>query len=300
MQPQKWHEMNRELPSYLLKISTNVKILAFVALFSIVFVCVYNPIAIFQFIPQDISQPKEFLYSSIIIIAATLLLLVSRCLMCLMFRKKGFTLFSYIIWLVAEVVFLALSYSAFAIFVAKDSRSFYEILRGSFIFIPSMLILPYAFSYLYFALKIKNIKINDLLSSMKKESTFSIEEPLSFYANDTTINLRDAKDELKLSIRQENLLYAEAASNYTIVYYLKNDKIERLLLRSTFKKVEEQLTPHGFARCHRGYIVNLRKVQLVRKESDGFFLDMEHNVNGIPISQTYAGDMIMRFTSGEN
>ena len=44
-----------------------------------------------------------------------------------------------------------------------------------------------------------------------------------------------------LSIRQENLLYAEAASNYTIVYYLKNDKVERLLLRSTFKKVEEQL-----------------------------------------------------------
>ena len=292
--------MNRDIPSYLLKISTNVKILAFVALFSIVFVCVYNPIAIFQFIPQGISQPREFLYSAIIIIAATLLLLGSRCLMCLIFGKKGFSLFSYIIWLVAEVVFLALAYSTFAIFVAHDTRSFYEILRGAFVFIPSMLILPYAFSYLYFALKIKNIKINDLLSSMQESDTFSIEEPLSIYANDTTINLRDAKDELKLSIRQENLLYAEAASNYTIVYYLKNDKVERLLLRSTFKKVEEQLTPHSFARCHRSYIVNLRKVQLVRKESDGFFLDMEHNINGIPISQTYAEDMIVRFASGEN
>ena len=291
--------MNREIPSYLLKISTNVKILAFVALFSIIFVCVYSPIAIFRFLPQNISQPKEFLYSFIIIIAATLLLFGSRCMMCLLHRDKSLSLFSYIVWLVAEVAFLALSYSTFAIFVAHDSRSFYEILRGAFVFIPSMLILPYAFSYLYFALKIKNTKINNLLSSMKKNDTFSIEEPLSFYANDTTISLHDAKDELKLSIRQENLLYAEAASNYTTVYYLKNGKVERLLLRSTFKKVEEQLTPHGFARCHRGYIVNLRKVQLVRKESDGFFLDMEHNINGIPISQTYAQDMIVRFTSGE-
>ena len=130
--------MNRDIPSYLLKISTNVKILAFVALFSIVFVCVYNPIAIFQFIPQGISQPREFLYSAIIIIAATLLLLGSRCLLCLIYGKKGFSLFSYIIWLVAEVVFLAIAYSTFAIFVAHDTRSFYEILRGAFVFIPSM------------------------------------------------------------------------------------------------------------------------------------------------------------------
>ncbi|XOV68474.1 MAG: LytR/AlgR family response regulator transcription factor [Fluviicola sp.] len=58
-------------------------------------------------------------------------------------------------------------------------------------------------------------------------------------------------------VAYEDLLYAKADDNYTHLH--TSDK--RYVLSTTLKKTEEQLAPHGFIRCHRSFLVNLKKIE---------------------------------------
>lgn len=278
-----------------MKMATNIKILAFVAIFSIVFICVYNPLTFSSFINNPAHTPQQQLvYSTITIIAGVLFILASRWLLIHIYRKSSLTILQYCLWLFGEVVIVATIYSSFNLLVTHDNRNFMDFFRGAITFIPLMLAIPYVVSYLYLSLKDKDRKINKLLAS----PSFVLPEPMAEHTlDDNNINFCDNKGDLKLSIRPNHVYYAESSSNYTTIHYQNNGKMERLLLRNTMKSVEEQLATHGFARCHRTYIINLKKVQLVRKERDGYYLDMENGITNIPISQTYAAKMVMLFTS---
>jgi two-component system LytT family response regulator len=49
--------------------------------------------------------------------------------------------------------------------------------------------------------------------------------------------------------------YLQADRNYTLVYLTNG---HQLLLSKTLKYYAAQLLPHGFVRCHKSYLVNVR------------------------------------------
>jgi len=63
----------------------------------------------------------------------------------------------------------------------------------------------------------------------------------------------------------ENILYCEADDNYTKIYLEKGQK----LVSKTLKYFEEQLSPNGFARIHKSYLVNVNKIVRYRKGKGG-------------------------------
>ena len=155
-------------------------------------------------------------------------------------------------------------------------------------FIPLLLLIPFTVSHLYLALKEKDKK----LKKITENSDFSSIPPQTA-ATDEIINFYDEKDSLKLSVKKDFIYYIESADNYVYIYYKKNGKITRFVLRNTLKHVEEMLQQYGFARCHRSYIINLQKVQMVKKEHDGFVVALdEEEIADIPISKTYTNDIV--------
>lgn len=151
--------------------------------------------------------------------------------------------------------------------------------------VPLILFIPYLVSYLYLALRDKELTINDLLKSRHAQpvDTSSISE-----FSDSIIHFKDEKGTLKLSIKQNYILYIESADNYVKVFYYNKNKIVNCILRNSLKNVEEMLRPYGFVRCHRSYIVNIQQVKVVRKEKDGVYIDLDQDgVGDIPISKSY-------------
>ncbi len=55
----------------------------------------------------------------------------------------------------------------------------------------------------------------------------------------------------------------------------------------------------GFLRCHRGYMVNVENVKLMRKDHGSLVLEINHTSKIIPVSKSYASDVI-RFFSTNN
>lgn len=85
-----------------------------------------------------------------------------------------------------------------------------------------------------------------------------------------------------------DLLFMNARENYVAIHY-KKDKNERILIRNTISSVADQLKQHYpvFFRCHRGYIVNIRKIQSVTGNAQGFRLFLDQIPEAIPVSRSY-------------
>ena len=68
------------------------------------------------------------------------------------------------------------------------------------------------------------------------------------------------------------------------------------MVRTTLKSLEEALHSQGFMRCHRSYLINVKKIKIVRKERDGFYIDLDQDgIGDIPISKTYADEILKIF-----
>ena len=58
----------------------------------------------------------------------------------------------------------------------------------------------------------------------------------------------------------DEILMAQAQSNYVMLFVQKEDKIQRHILRSTLKQIKEQLNDEVFIQAHRSYIINQSKI----------------------------------------
>ena len=53
-------------------------------------------------------------------------------------------------------------------------------------------------------------------------------------------------------------------------------------------------------RCHRGYLVNLENVKLIRKEKDGLVIELAQSSKTIPVSKSYADRVAHSFAGVTN
>ena len=74
-----------------------------------------------------------------------------------------------------------------------------------------------------------------------------------------------------------DLLYVEALSDYSVLVLEK----QKLIVYSTLKTLEERLPAPHFARVHRSYIVNTKRIDVVEDHMLGF------GKHEVPISKSY-------------
>ncbi|MBO4232148.1 MAG: hypothetical protein J5862_02785, partial [Bacteroidales bacterium] len=96
--------MNKKLPSYLLEIKTNLQILAFIGIFSILFIIIYTP---FTYSPwfksNNANHGIQFIYSVITIIGGLLITTFTRVLLHFISKKNEITYLQYVFWNISEI-----------------------------------------------------------------------------------------------------------------------------------------------------------------------------------------------------
>jgi DNA-binding LytR/AlgR family response regulator len=89
-----------------------------------------------------------------------------------------------------------------------------------------------------------------------------------------------------VKLNPEDVLYAEAQSNYTVIV---TDK-EKYTVSTTLGIIEERLNQFGFLRIHRSYIINLSKIETI--EDDTVTIARQ----AIPLSRNNKQELLNKIT----
>ena len=282
--------MLKKIPEYLAKKSTNLNLLVFVFIFSMVFVNVYTPFEFSTWFNSS-SDTLNFLYSTCTILGGMVVLIISRIIMHYVNKRELISMLSYVLWLAAEILIIVMLYTLVNKILLHDQRDASIIFQRTLIFVPAILAIPYLVSYLYLGLRSKDATINKLM-----EEGHAVGQTLQHTVDDT-ITFNDENGKPRLTIKSGGILYIGANDNYVNVYYLDNDKVGYSILRNNLKTLEKQLTSYGIIRCHRSYMINLHRVKLISREKDGMYATFDSNaVSKIPLSKSYSEEVMRMFS----
>lgn len=92
-------------------------------------------------------------------------------------------------------------------------------------------------------------------------------------------------DDFKLEINK--FLFAKAEKNYVEIYLEEESEIQKLVKRITMTELENQLKNFNFvSKTHRSYLVNLKKIENISGNAQGYQLKLKNFENSIPVSRS--------------
>ena len=96
----------------------------------------------------------------------------------------------------------------------------------------------------------------------------------------------DIRDGAKLTrVKLEEISAVTSAGNY-VEFILADGR--RLLMRASLRSVEDELTPRGFVRTHRSWLVNGKKVTMLKPDGSGDYT-VEVGRQSVPLSRRFPG-----------
>jgi len=279
--PMQFYE--KAIPEYLNRKGNIVRLVLFTAAFALIFINVYAPFGADSYL--KISGIRLFLYSSFVILTGMLVVVVSRMIMYAYSKKKTLNYWRYVVWVFAEILVMAFVYSIYVKFILADSRDFMLIFNASLKNTSLVILLPYSILWLFFSWQDKSYRL-DALKELPADNEAS-----------GMIPFRDEKGTLRLSLHSGDLLYLEAADNYVSVHYMHRDKLQKFMVRNSLKTYEGQFRNSRIIRCHRSYMVNLDRVDIIRKEKDGLHLVLDSDPPvSLLVTKTYVSVVMEAFS----
>ena len=281
-----------KIPGYLLGKYQLIGTVTFSVLFAVVFLNIYIPFSDTAWF--GLGDSVMFLLTIVFTGIAILTLIMSRLLMYRSKRLFEMTYAGYTLWCILEIVFICGFYTWLTVDItAPVDESVWKIFGRSLLYGTIALGVPYLISGLYFAI----IDKNNTIRLMNYENVVT-DEPVRPDTQMQKITLFDNSGALKLSLSPENLYYIESDDNYIKVWYTDSKgELKQYMLRCRLKTVEESFKGSGLVRCNRKYIVNIHKVNTLRKESEGYFLDLANeSIPPLPVTKTYTDTVLSYFT----
>lgn len=278
-------DKNKEIPKFILDKRYLIGSVVFVFTFSILFMAIYSPFSMTAWF--SIYDKDHLGMTTAFYIVALAILLISKMMMYGYVSKTNFTLYKYILWVMAEIIIISLFYTYFTfIFVPSIEESFGDLLLKAFGCILLIIAIPYTILTLYAAYKSKTEELEMLQYELNLSNEPSIKYP-------SLVNLYDYNGVLKLTINSDSLYYMESQDNYVKIYYENQEKLMSYMLRSRTKTIEENLADTSMVRCHRSYMVNVMKINHIKKGGKIRYIVLNNNdIKPIPVSKSYFKNLI--------
>ena len=284
--------LSKKLPPYLLGKYQLIGTVTFSVLFAIVFLNLYIPFSDTAWF--GLGNSEAFENTVVFIMSSIGMLIVSRMLMYRANKLREMTYFEYVVWCILEILLICAIYTRMTIDIFHPvNHTWTDIFSHTLPYCAIALCIPYFMTGMYFAI----IDKNNTIRLMNYDNVVT-DEPVKSEAPIQKITLYDNSGALKLSLNLENLYYIESDDNYIKVWYTDSkQELKQYMLRCRLKTVEESFKGSTLVRCNRKYIVNTDKVKVLRKESEGYVLDLDNEaIQPLPVTKTYTDIVLSRFT----
>lgn len=287
-----------KIPDFLVGRYQLTATVVFTSLFSLVFVLIMYPYSKTAWFSLGFSN-KASLLTIVFMFCALTVIIASKKLMYGYTRRHSLNYRNYILWNAAECVLISIIYAFFSRegheigLITLEEPSFLMLFISSLWVCIICIGIPCVVADLYFAIEDKNNTIR--LMSFSSIATDETPSPVT----DKKITLYDNSGSLKLVVSISNLYYIESNDNYIKVWYQDaSGALKQYMLRCRLKTIEESFADSDLVRCHRKYIVNIRKIEVLSRDKDGYMIDLGlENTSPIPISKTYEENILERFNT---
>ena len=277
--------MKNKIPTYFYSKTNSWWLIAGTAIFSELFIIIFEPFRSRVLVDNDW---EYLLWTTVVVGIAMAVIGISRCVMYFYGKRKGISIVGYAIWLFVEVGVITLIFSlmlmlAFRYVAQEYEWTFFVLYKDIMLGTAFTLFMPYTILLLCFAY----INAKNELARLTTASEPNVQPDMyHFY---------DERGELKLSVKPDMVYYIESADNYVTIYYINGSKLDKLMIRNTLKNIEWRFRDKGLVRCHRSYIINIRRVSVIRKQDSDVVVDFaDERVPVIPVSKGYS-DIIMQY-----
>lgn len=283
-------KLRQTAPDFLSRKRDIIYFITFVLVVAVFFIAVYQPIG-FKYVVSILPKWSATGYTAVVVGMGFITLVISRIVLYRLMRKQIISLGGYLLWILGEFFVFSFILTLVTNAINAGSEISFSRLWGRIFFdVFSILSIPYLFYALILVLGERNRQIErlNLMVQQQVEETPQVGDNINFY---------DKGGRLAFSTRRSQVLYVESMDNYTNIHYLSDDnKVESFILHNSMKQVEQLYEKWGLMRCHRGYIVNIDNVKLLRREKDGFVLEMAYGDKPIPVSKSYTDRIVQKFT----
>ena len=278
---------DKELPKFLLDKRYLLGSVFFILTFSVLFMAIYSPFSSTAWF--SLTNLQDFGMTAAFYLVALAIMLISKLIMYNSQAQINFNLWKYILWIVAEVIIISIFYTHFTyVFVTPSEESLINIMAKSFGCILLIIAIPYTILTLYAAYKAKAEELQMLQYEMSLSNESSMVYP-------SLINFYDYNGTLKLTINSDSLYYMESQDNYIKIHYENSGKLCSYMLRSRTKTIEESLADTSIVRCQRSYMVNVMKINHIKKGGKARYIVLSHDdIRPIPVSKSYFKNLISK------
>jgi DNA-binding LytR/AlgR family response regulator len=98
----------------------------------------------------------------------------------------------------------------------------------------------------------------------------------------------EAENGQQLGLKTMDVCYIEAMQNYVTVWFLKDGKLAKEMLRATIASVEEKFAGTDVIRCHRSFLVNVDCIEKVSGNAQGLRLQLKGlSEMEVPVSRSF-------------
>lgn len=278
---------DKELPKFLLDKRYLLGSVFFILTFSVLFMAIYSPFSSTAWF--SLTNLQDFGMTAAFYLVALAIMLISKLIMYNSQAQVNFNLWKYILWIIAEVIIISIFYTHFTyVFVTPSEESLINIMAKSFGCILLIIAIPYTILTLYAAYKAKAEELQMLQYEMSLSNESSMVYP-------SLINFYDYNGTLKLTINSDSLYYMESQDNYIKIHYENSGKLCSYMLRSRTKTIEENLADTSIVRCQRSYLVNVMKINHIKKGGKARYIVLSHDdIRPIPVSKSYFKNLISK------
>lgn len=261
-----------------------------VPIYSFFFLIGYKPFNIISNL--NVEMGRFAFYASMLISILLVVVMISRFAMRLLRDRLKLTYSSFFIWEFFEVFTASMFFTLFIWLITGRNTPYVSILPNVSLISFFVLIFPYTILALISELSHKSSIVEKLQNNIDRYANGIIG------ADKSPIHFLDENKAMKLVVTAESLLYIVASDNYVDIHYLSNGRITKYSLRNTMRSIEELCMQNNLLRCHRSYIVNLKKVKIIQKDkTEGLFAELDTTGSPhIPISKKYADQVIKAFS----
>ncbi|MBS1557396.1 MAG: LytTR family transcriptional regulator [Bacteroidetes bacterium] len=259
-----------------------LQLVLFCALFGCIFLTLFHPLNLDQWFVRS-NKP---IYSILLFFSAAGLaaIMVTQLALRSFFNGYASTRLSFFAWMTVDYIVIALAAHTTNHFITNDPlfdlTELTKTLGNTFL----ILIVPYALGLLLLSLRDQVRTVEAL--------TLKINQPIK----SAWVEIKDENGKTVISVDAKSVLYFKSEDNYVFVYYKLDDEVKKELIRTTLKRLEQELDTAAFVRIHRSYMINTLNLVAATRAANGYRVVIDSTLKAtFPVSSTYQSVFEDRF-----